>query len=129
MLHKGELGTRMQLSKVYLIQEGTDEKDASAGAAEEIFWSEGVGKRVWVESFALVGDFDDEGFSVVFEGDGDLFVGVVCVSVQDCVDGGFTGCHDDAEAFILIEAGIEGEFFHSLFDLGDAIHGGSEAKG
>ena len=56
MLDQRQFGSGMQLSKVYLIHEGADKEDAAAGAAQKIFRRQGVGQRLRVEAFALVGD-------------------------------------------------------------------------
>src|ERR1039458_4123833 len=45
-LDERQLGSGMQLSKVHLIHEGTDKEDATAGAAQEIFRRQRVGKRL-----------------------------------------------------------------------------------
>src|SRR5215472_7800529 len=43
VFYQGQLGARMQLSKVYLIHEGADEEDSAAGAAQKVFGVAGVG--------------------------------------------------------------------------------------
>ena len=45
MFDEGEFCSRMQLAKVYLIHEGPDKKDATAGAAQEVFRGERVGSE------------------------------------------------------------------------------------
>jgi len=122
MLYQRQFRTRMQLSKVYLIQEGSDEEDAASGAAEEIFGGEGVGNLFWIEAFAFVGDGDDEGFAVVLEAGADLLGGIVAVAVEDGVDGCFADGHGYAKAFVLVEAGGLCELLGGGLDLGHAIH-------
>ena len=56
MLDQRQLGSWMQLSKVYLIHEGTDEEDAAAATAQQVFRRQGVRKRLRVEAPALVGN-------------------------------------------------------------------------
>ena len=43
MLYKRQFGPGIQLSKVYLIHEGTDKEDAAAGSAEQVFLGQRVG--------------------------------------------------------------------------------------
>src|ERR1035437_1293979 len=59
-----EFSARMQLAKVYLIHEGSDEEDAPAGAAEDVFRGEGVGDVAGVEARTLVYDADDQGVGI-----------------------------------------------------------------
>jgi len=72
MLNQRQLGARIQLSKVYLIHEGTNKEDSAAGAAQQIFRSQGVWNCVGIEASALIGDFKDERRAGVFQADGDL---------------------------------------------------------
>src|SRR5580698_2442211 len=59
VLYEGKFSAWMQLAKVYLIHEGSDQEDAPAGAAQDVFGGEGIGQVVGIESGTLVGDADD----------------------------------------------------------------------
>jgi hypothetical protein len=128
MFDESQFCSGFELTEVDLIHEGADEEDAAAGAAQEIFGSEGIGKVFPVHSFALVGNGEDQGFSVVFEAGGDLFRGVVVVAVKDGIDGGFADGHGDAEALFFVDAGVFGEFIGGSFDFANALHGGRERE-
>jgi len=95
MFDEGEFSPRMQLAKVYLIHEGSDEKDAAAGAAQEVLRGEWVGQRGGVEAGALVADANGERVGAGLEGCGDVLGRAVGVTVEDCVDGGLSRGHDD----------------------------------
>jgi len=43
MFNQFQLGTRMQLSKVYFIHQRPDQEDATACAAQKILWRQRVG--------------------------------------------------------------------------------------
>jgi hypothetical protein len=126
VFYQRQLGSRMQLTKVYLIHHGADEEDAAAGAAEQVFRVAGVGELFGVDAAALIGDYEDEVAAGVLVGERDVLVGVVLVAVQDGVDGGFADGHGDVETGVLIQPGLGGEFLRHRFDLADAIHGGVE---
>lgn len=123
MLDEGQFGSGMELTKVYLIHEGADEEDATAGAAEEIFRGEWVGQGFGVEAFALVGDGDDERRAVVLKAGGDVLGGVVVVAVEDGVNGGLAHGHGEAESLVFVEARLGGKLFGGGFDFADAFHG------
>lgn len=53
---ESEFGAGMQLAKVYLIHKSSDEKDAAAGATEDIFRGKRIGDGVWIETWPLVRD-------------------------------------------------------------------------
>ena len=50
----------MQLAKVYLIHKSSDEKDAAAGATEDIFRGKRIGDGVWIETWPLVRDANNK---------------------------------------------------------------------
>ena len=56
MFNQRQLGARVQLSKVYLIHEGSDKEDAAASAAQKVLRGQRVGKFVRIYPFSLVGD-------------------------------------------------------------------------
>ena len=85
MFDQRQLGSRMQLTKVYLIHEGADEEDAPPRAAQEVLRGQGVWKRLQIEALALVGKGKDQLFAGVLETGRDLLGGVVLVAVQDGV--------------------------------------------
>jgi hypothetical protein len=128
MFDESQFCSGFELTEVDLIHEGADEEDAAAGAAQEIFGSEGIGEVFPVHSFALVGNGEDQRFSVVFEAGGDLFGGIVVVAVKDGIDGGFADGHGDAEAFFFVDAGVFGKFIGGSFDFANALHGGRERE-
>ena len=128
MLDQCQLGSWMQLSKVYLIHEGTDKEDATASATEQVFRGEGVGQCIGIQTLALVGDGEDEGRAGVFKAYGDQFGGVVVVAVQYGIYGSLADCHGEMEAFVLIQAGFRGHFLCDSFYFADAFHGGTERK-
>ena len=128
MFDQGHLSSGMQLTKVYLIHEGTDEKDAASCAAEEILRCERIRDGVWVEPGSLIGDGNDEGFAIVLESSDDFFCGVVVVAVEDGIDCSFANGHGETEAVVLAHAGVSGELVCSCFDLGYAVHGGTERE-
>ncbi len=120
-----EFRTWVGLAKVYLIHEGADEEDPAAGAAQDVFGSQRVGKAVRVEARALVGNLDEQIVHRGFEGDGDVFAGVVGVAVQDGVDDGLADGHGDVAAGVLIEADALGVVLGCLFRL---IHTGERGR-
>src|SRR4029079_16522226 len=97
VLDEGEFSARLESAEVHLIHERADEEDTAAGAAQEIFGGEGIWEVLPIDTFALVGDGEDEGFPVIFEAGRYLFGGVVIVSMQNGVDGGLANRHGDAE--------------------------------
>src|ERR1700712_571813 len=106
VLDKGELSTGVEHTKLYLIHEGTDEKDTAAGAAQQVVGSEWVGKGGWVEPGALVGDADDERFGCRFKGCGDALARTVGVAVKYSIACCSGGCHRDAEDLVIIKSGL-----------------------
>ena len=108
VLNQGEFCAGLELTKMDLIHEGSNEKDAATGAAEEILRSQGIGKLLPVHAFALVGDGKNQGFAVVLEAGRNLFGGIVVVAMEDGIYSGFADRHGDAEALILIDAGLRG---------------------
>ena len=60
MLDQSQFGSGVQLTKVDLIHERTDEEDAAAGAAQEILRGQGIGKRRRIDALALVRDGEDQ---------------------------------------------------------------------
>ncbi len=60
MFDQGQFRPGMGLAEVYLIHKGADEEDTSSRSAQDVLWRERVGNRLWIETYALVGDFDDE---------------------------------------------------------------------
>lgn len=113
---------------MYLIHEGSHEKDSTAVGAEEVFCGEGVGKFVGIESSALVGYGDDEGFGGEVEGGGDVLVVVVFVAVDDGVDGGLADDHGEIAGGVFVEAGALSEVERGLFDCLDAFEFGLERE-
>ena len=79
VLDKGELSAGVEHTKLYLIHEGTDEKDTAAGAAQQVVGGKWVGKGGRVETGALVGDADDERFGCRLKRCSDALVGTVGV--------------------------------------------------
>jgi len=122
MFDQSQFCSRFELTEVDLIHEGADEEDAAASAAQEIFRSERVGEVFPVHALALVGDGEDERFSVVFEAGGDLFGGVVVVAVKDGIDGGLAHGHGDAETFFFVNASVFGQLVCGGFNFADALH-------
>lgn len=122
MLDQSQFCSGFELTEVDLIHEGADEEDAAASAAQEIFRSERIGEVFPVHSLALVGDGEDERFSVVFEAGGDLFGGVVVVAVKDGIDGGLAHGHGDAETFFFVNASVFGQLVRGGFNFADALH-------
>src|SRR6266702_1167157 len=109
-----EFSARMQLAKVYLIHEGSDEEDAPAGAAEDVFRGEWVGETVGIETVALVSNPHDHGIGSGLERDGDLFCGAIGVAMQDGIDGGLADRHGDVGHGVFIESRTRAEVFRSL---------------
>jgi hypothetical protein len=124
MLDQRQLSSRVQLSKVYLIHEGADEKDATAGAAEKIFRRERIGQMVGIEAVALVGDGKDKVSSGVFESHVDHPRRIVLVAVQNGVYRSLAHRHHHVEALVFIQAGFGGDPFGSRFHFAYAFHGG-----
>jgi hypothetical protein len=122
MFDQSQFCTRFQLTEVDLIHERTDEEDAAAGAAQEVFRSKWVGETFPIDSLALIGNSEDERFAVVFEAGCDLFGRVVVVAVKDGIDGGLADGHGDAKAFFLVYAGLFGQLVCGSFNLADALH-------
>ena len=81
MFDEGKFCSRMQLAKVYLIHESSDEKDASAGAAQEVFRRERVGEGVGIEARTLVAYAHGKAVGAGLEGHGDVFGWVVGISM------------------------------------------------
>ena len=108
MFYQRQLGPGVQLSKVYLIHQRPDEKDAAAGAAEKVFLSQRIGDFLGIEARALVGDGDLQVLAGIFERNLDLPGGVVLVAVQHRVNGGFAHRHGDMKALVLVETCLNG---------------------
>ncbi len=106
---------------MYLIHEGSYQKDAATGAAEDVFWREGVGQGVRVEPRALIGDSDYKVVGGRLKCGRDVLVGVVRVAVKDGVDGCLTDGHGDMGDGVLIEACARGVLFCGLLNLVDAV--------
>jgi len=118
----------MQLTKVYLIHERADKEDATAGAAQKILRSQGVGQRVRVKPLALVGDHKDQIAPVVLKADGDLAGWIVFVAVQHGVDDRLADGHGDVEAGIFVKPGVCGQLACRSLHFVNALHGGGETK-
>src|SRR5579859_2923969 len=129
MFYQRQFGSGMQLSKVYLIHERADDEDAAAGAAQQVFRRQRIGKRLRIESFALVGNDKYQVLAVVFERGGDLLARVVFISVEHGVYGSFTHRHSDVEARVFVQAGLLGNFVRDGLNLVDALHGRLESNG
>ena len=113
---------------MYLIHDGSHEKDSTTVGAEEVFCSEGVGKFVGIESSALVGYGDDEGVGGEVEGGGDVLVVVVFVAVYDGVNSGLADDHTEIAGGVFVEAGALSEVECGLFDCFDAFESGLERE-
>jgi len=119
MLDQRQLSSGLKLPKVDLIHKRPDEKDAAAGAAQEILWCERIRKSFGIHPFSLVGDGEDQGSSVVFEAGRNLFCRIVVVAMQHRIDGCFANGHGDTKALILVEAGLTCELVCGGFNLAD----------
>src|ERR1019366_6162590 len=81
-LHKRQLGSRMQLTKVYLIHERADEEDSTPCAAQQILWGQRIGQGCGINALAFVGNNEDQSRAGVFKADVDLFGRVVIVAME-----------------------------------------------
>jgi len=54
MLYKRNFSTGVQLTKVYLIHEGSDKKDAAASAAKQIFRCQRIGNLLRIKALPLI---------------------------------------------------------------------------
>src|ERR1035437_111273 len=122
MLDQRQLGSGMQLSEVYLIHEGSDQEDAAPRAAKQVLRGQRVGKRLRVQSFALVSDGNHQRRAGVFKAGGDLFGGGGFVAVQNGVYRGLARPHRHMEAFVLVQAGLGCQFLRRRLNLRDAFH-------
>ena len=123
MFDQGQLGSGLQLAKVYLIHEGPDEEYAAAGPAQEILRFTRVRQSSGVQAFALIGDLEHKRRSGVLKIDGNLLGRIVFVAMQHGVDGGFAHRHGDTKGLILIQASPSGKLLRGGFNLADALHG------
>src|ERR1035441_3316411 len=82
-----QLGSGMQLSKVYLIHEGSDEEDAAPRAAQQVFWSQRIGNGIQVKPLALIGDGHHQRRAGVLKAGEDQLGGGVFIAVENGVHG------------------------------------------
>ncbi len=76
MFDQRQLGSGIQLSKMYLIHKGSHEEDAAPRAAQQVFWSQRIRKGIRVQPLALVGDDDHQRRAVVLKA-GEYLLGEV----------------------------------------------------
>ncbi len=117
-----QLGPGMELTKVYLIHEGTDKEDAAAGAAQTIFRRQRIGNLIRIETRTLVRDGKDQRLPGVFKAHRDLPGGIVLVAVEDCIHRSLAHGHGDVEPLVFVQACFLGQFLRGCFDLADAFH-------
>lgn len=111
----------MQLAKVYLIHERSNEEDTTTGAAEYVFRRERVWNGVRVKTWSLVGDANGKRIGGSFERRFDCLVGVVRVAVKNGVDGCFADGHRDVADGVFVEAGSNSAKLSGLFNLVDGL--------
>lgn len=128
MFDERKFGSGLQLSKMNLIHERTDEEDAPAGAAKEVFRRERIRQRIRIESVPLVRDGKDQVTAGVFEGDVDMPGRIVFVAVKHGIDGGLTHRHSDVKALVLVHASLSGQLVGGSFYLADTLDGRVEPE-
>ena len=106
---------------MYLIHEGPDKEDTTAGATQDVLWRQGIWNIIRVEARALIGDADGESIGGSLERGGNLLGWIVGIPVKDSIDGCLADCHGDIRCCIFVEPGAGGELFSGLLEL---IHGG-----
>ncbi len=111
----------MQLAKVYLIHERSNEEDTTTRPSKNVFRCERVWDCLWIETRTLVCDFDGESVSSGFEGRLNCFIYVVGVPVKDGVNGGLADGHGDVSHCVFVETGANGAEFSGLFNLVDSL--------
>ncbi len=122
MFDERQLGSGMELTKVYLIHERTDQEDPPPGAAQKIFRCQWIGKRVRVKPLALVGNDKNKRRACVFKARYDLFGGVVIVAVEHGIYSSFAYRHGHTKALVLVQAGLLGQLVRGSFHLANAFH-------
>src|ERR1700677_4752325 len=113
----------MYLPKVYLIHQGSDEKDSTPRAAKNILRGQRIGNLLRVQSHTLVRNLDNQRVRRGLERRRNVLGRVVGVAVQDSVYRGFARRHRYPRNCILIEPRALGALLRDLLNLVDAIEG------
>ncbi len=113
----------MQLSKVYLIEEGSNQEDSATGASQQIFFFSRIRQTLRFEPFALVSDRYNQGPSRIFHRHNDAFSRIVAVAVQHGIYGCFTDAHHHLERFVFVHSQGMDQFFRLFLHFGNALHG------
>src|ERR1700722_11769503 len=121
MLDQCEFGAWVQLSKVYLIHEGSNQKDASTRAPKNVFRRQRVGNRIRVKSRSLIRYSDNKRVGRRFKRRSYMFVLIVRISVQYGIYRSFAHRHGDVRNGVFIKSRSLGTLLGSLLNLVDAI--------
>src|SRR5450631_3877524 len=122
MLYQRQFGPGMQLTKVYLIHEGTDKENTAAGSAQQVLLCERIGHLLGNESPALICNGKNQSLAGVLEAHRDLPGRIVFVAVENGVDGRLPNRHGHVKSFVFVQASLSGHLFGSRFNLVDAFH-------